>query len=691
MTIRLDYSNMMAPPSTAASPTPSGRRAARDFADGARRVSSELRAGDARLPRPARRPRAAPIRRSTSSTRAASGPVLDDVVVLGIGGSALGPIALRTALRPPQWNMLDDAARGGSPRLHVLDNVDPANDRGAAGAARPRAHAVRRHVEVRRHGRDDGAVPGRARAGSTQRSATRATEHLVFVTDPEKGALRAARARRGHPGARHSRRTSAGGSACSRRSGMLPAALIGIDIGGAARRRGRHGDALRAGELRDEPRRRLRGAPVARRHAARPARSTCSCRTPTAARHRRWFVQLWAESLGKHRPDGDAGVGPTPLAALGATDQHSQVQLFMEGPADKTVTFVARRRARARRRRSRALHGDVPELAYLGGHTLGELLDIEQRATAGALARARPAEHDDSRSSASTPWHVGGLIMLLEIATAYAGQLYGVDAFDQPGVELGKQFTYAMLGRAGRRRGATGMGPAAQARSAADASDRRDASRGLATPPAPGELHVHTRASRTSPRPPTGGCTFVRIAMLDLDTLNGLFGDAVDGRGRPRHRAPTRRRSRRRRWTRSSARPSSATAMERDYARWLIWEIGQAVGVQPGVDPRPVHGARPRRDRRLHRAGDQRARHRRTTRRASIFRTAIKLERRRVHPRDRALGDRLHRPAAGRVRRGDAGRRAARRVPRTGVHPGRPLPGQRARSSRSIRRPKWTP
>jgi glucose-6-phosphate isomerase len=159
-----------------------------------------------------------------------------------------------------------------------------------------------------------------------------------------------------------------------------------------------------------------------------------------------WFVQLWAESLGKVLPSG-GHVGPTPLPALGATDQHSQVQLFMEGPADKTVTFiaVAGREGGAPIPR---LHADVPDLAYLGGHTLGELLDVERRATAGALAR-RGRPNMTITVDAVDARHLGGLFFLLELATAYAGELYGVDAFDQPGVELGKQFTYAMLGRPG--------------------------------------------------------------------------------------------------------------------------------------------------------------------------------------------------------------------------------------------------
>jgi glucose-6-phosphate isomerase len=159
-----------------------------------------------------------------------------------------------------------------------------------------------------------------------------------------------------------------------------------------------------------------------------------------------WFVQLWAESLGKKRKDGTS-VGSTPVAALGATDQHAQVQLFMEGPADKTVTFVALRQRGTNIRIPEAFK-DVKELGYLGGHSLGELIDIEQRATAGALARrGRPNMTVTlDRVDAS---NVGELMMLLEIATGYAGQLYEIDAFNQPGVELGKQFAYAQLGRPG--------------------------------------------------------------------------------------------------------------------------------------------------------------------------------------------------------------------------------------------------
>jgi glucose-6-phosphate isomerase len=155
-------------------------------------------------------------------------------------------------------------------------------------------------------------------------------------------------------------------------------------------------------------------------------------------------VQLWAESLGKLR-NGKESVGPTPLAAVGVTDQHSKVQLFMEGPRDKTVTFIAVRELQ-RDLEIPHLHADIPELAYLGGHTLGELLDVEQRATAGALA-AHGRPNMTITLDSVDEWHVGGLIVLLEAAAIYSGALYGINPLDQPGVELGKKFTYAMLGR----------------------------------------------------------------------------------------------------------------------------------------------------------------------------------------------------------------------------------------------------
>ncbi|MDQ3243907.1 MAG: glucose-6-phosphate isomerase [Gemmatimonadota bacterium] len=366
-----------------------------------------------------------------------------DVVILGIGGSALGPIALRTALRPSGWNMLSDEARKGYPRLHVLDNVDPETI--AALLDRLDLSTALFVVTSKSGGTAETMsqfliVHDRLTAQSLSPDA-----HLVFITDPQQGALRPLAARLGVPaldipsnvGGRFSVLTPVG---------TLPAALMGIDV-----------NALLDGAA--DMAVQCDSSTLARNPAGVYAMLQWISTTTNGKSinvfmpysdplrdFAAWFVQLWAESLGKQTTSG-ASVGQTPLAALGATDQHSQVQLFMEGPKDKTITFVA---VEERRADVSIPHGfgDVKELGYLGGHTLSELIDVERRATAGALAkRGRPnlTIHLDRVDE----WHVGGLIMLLELATAYSGELYGIDAFNQPGVELGKQFAYALLGRPG--------------------------------------------------------------------------------------------------------------------------------------------------------------------------------------------------------------------------------------------------
>ena len=370
-----------------------------------------------------------------------------DVLLLGIGGSALGPIALRTALRPPAWNTLSDAERGGYPRLHVLDNVDP--DTITATLARldlantvvlvvsksgGTAETMAQYLIVR--DRFDQALGREARA------------QFVFVTDPEKGSLRPI-ARAEDLAALDIPPNVGGRFSVLTPVGLLPAALIGIDVAGLLRGAEQVRQRCETAELAANP----AGAYAALQYLAHAAHGKpVQVLMPYADPLRDlagWFVQLWAESLGKARPDG-THVGPTPLPALGATDQHAQVQLFMEGPADKTVTFVAVA-GRENRGPIPKLYEDVPDLAYLGGHTLGELLDVERRATAGALA-ARGRPNMTLTLDAVDAEHVGGLMFLLEMATAYAGEFYGIDAFNQPGVELGKQFTYGMLGRPGFER-----------------------------------------------------------------------------------------------------------------------------------------------------------------------------------------------------------------------------------------------
>ena len=367
----------------------------------------------------------------------------DDVVVLGIGGSALGPIALRTALRKPQWNLLDAGDRDLRPRLHVLDNLDPGTIGGllervvkpertlfvvtskSGGTAETMAQylVVREHVE--KHGLS-------------------AKDHIVFVTDPQKGALRPIARQEAIPALDIPANVGGRFSVLSP-VGVLPAALIGVDTAQLLEGAGDMAKRCASPRLRENP---AGVFALLQFLADTKGGKGIHVMMPYSDGLRdmaAWFVQLWAESLGK-RANGGKNVGPTPVAALGATDQHSQVQLFMEGPMDKTVTFLS---VPAKDDiEIPSLHPNVAELSYLGGNKLGDVLDIERRATAGALAR-RGRPNMTLQLDAVDPWHIGALFMLFEIATIYAGALYDVNPLDQPGVELGKRFTYAMMGRRG--------------------------------------------------------------------------------------------------------------------------------------------------------------------------------------------------------------------------------------------------
>lgn len=367
-----------------------------------------------------------------------------DVVVLGIGGSALGPIALRTALCPSGWNMLDDRDRRGRPRLHVLDNIDPVT----IGALLERVELTRTLFLV--VSKSGGTAETMAQylivRERLDRARLKIADHLVMVTDPEKGALR--------PLVQRDRLRAAdippnvgGRFSVLSPVGVLPAALIGIDVRALLAGAGAMVQRCAIDDPSKNPALAYAGLQwIAATRLQKPLHVFMPYSDPLRD-FAAWFVQLWAESLGKIVPSTHEHVGPTPIAALGATDQHSQVQLFMEGPADKTITFVAVRQIGADVTIP-ATENAGADLAYLGGHTLAELLAAERRATAGALAqRGRPnmtltLDRVDAH-------HVGALIMFLELATAYAGALYGIDAFNQPGVELGKQFTYAILGRPG--------------------------------------------------------------------------------------------------------------------------------------------------------------------------------------------------------------------------------------------------
>lgn len=389
------------------------------------------------------------------------GQAFDHVLVLGIGGSALGMKALLNALKRPGWNELDDEGREYFPRLTVLDNVDPTSVAEALRRIDPRralvnvisksggtAETMAQYLVVRRWLEDA--------------LGTHATRHLVFTTDPAKGALREIASREGIPALEVPPAVGGRFSVLSP-VGLLPAALVGIDIegllGGARRALAR----AESDDLLKNP-----AALYAALHWA--ADTSLGARVhvlmPYTDRLREfaeWYRQLWAESLGKalDRRGQEVHLGPTPVGAVGPTDQHSQVQLFMEGPYDKVITFMGLERF-PEDIAIPAGDGLPADLAYLGGKTLAGLLQAEYQATAAALSRMGRMNcslHLDDLSAAS----LGEAIMFFQLATGYAGIWYGVDPFDQPGVELGKKLTYAAMGRPGYAAEPLGLPPGDEA------------------------------------------------------------------------------------------------------------------------------------------------------------------------------------------------------------------------------------
>lgn len=371
------------------------------------------------------------------------GQWFENVVILGIGGSGLGAITLRDALLGPGWNERDDEDRSYFPRLYVLDNPDPET-----------ASRLLERLDLRRT-----LVNVVSKSGTTAETMAlyllvrermaRAVEddrvagHFLFTTDPEKGVLRGLAEREGVPTLAIPPNVGGRFSVLSP-VGLVPAAITGTPADELLAGARATLDACRSSALKENP----AGLLATLLHALDTEDGRrIHVLMPYADRLRSltlWFQQLWAESLGKIGEDGP--VGPTPLPAVGATDQHAQVQLFMQGPHDKAVVFV-----KSEPGVEVEIPGagpELPELAYLGGATLGGLLDTERRATTEALRRrGRPSM--TLEMGPVTPASLGGLFMLLELATVYAGALYGVDPLDQPGVELGKVLTYGLMGREG--------------------------------------------------------------------------------------------------------------------------------------------------------------------------------------------------------------------------------------------------
>ncbi|MCL2223844.1 MAG: glucose-6-phosphate isomerase [Defluviitaleaceae bacterium] len=372
---------------------------------------------------------------------------IDAFVVLGIGGSALGPMAVQQALNHPWWNELPREKRNGFPKLYVLDNVDP-----------ERLVYFFQTVDPTRC-----LYNVISKSGSTSETMSQfmiiqqmleekvgkeaARRKIVCTTDAVSGNLITIAKAEGYKyfiipsavGGRFSELTPVG---------LLPAAFCGIDIKGLLVGAAAMDEACKEEDIYKNPAHMY----ALLHYIGMTKGKNISVMMPYADSLKfisDWYAQLWAESLGKQFDnDGKTvNVGQTPVKTLGVTDQHSQVQLYAEGPFDKIIVFLGVDEYRETITIPKT-YADMPSLGFLGGVTHNKLIKTEQDATEYAITKSGRMNMTLTlpKVTAST---LGQLLYFFEVATAYAGELLNIDAFDQPGVEEGKNATYAMFGRPG--------------------------------------------------------------------------------------------------------------------------------------------------------------------------------------------------------------------------------------------------
>ena len=369
----------------------------------------------------------------------------DNFVVLGIGGSALGPTAVFQALCHLRHNELPKSKRK-FPKLYVEDNVDP-----------ERMCALLDVIDL-----DKTMFNVVTKSGATSETMSqyliimdilkkkygeKAKEHMIATTSAHKGNLIKIAEQEGLKtfyipdgvGGRFSELCPVG---------LLPAAVVGVDIK-AMLAGARHMDKIcKSKDIKKNPA--LLSALL--EVIAMERGKNISVMMPYADSLKYiadWYCQLWGESLGKavDNQGNEVFVGQTPVKALGVTDQHSQVQLYREGPFDKVITLIAVENYRTTCEISNGCL-DIPDVSFLCGHTLNQLITAEREATEYALRTAKRLNYTITLPEVNA-FTIGELLYMFEMETAYAGAMLNIDTFNQPGVEGGKNATYALFGRKG--------------------------------------------------------------------------------------------------------------------------------------------------------------------------------------------------------------------------------------------------
>jgi len=366
-------------------------------------------------------------------------------VLLGIGGSALGPLALHGALSHPYYNDLPRDKRGL--KFYVVDNIDP-----------ERLVSLFQTIDIKKTIFNVVSKSGQTAETMSQLmiikallenalGKEKAKERIIATADEKSGVLVDIANKEGY------KTFSIPQGVIGRLSllcpvGLLPAAVCGIDIKELL-----EGAAFMDELCAEEDMFKNPAALYAILHYAALLKGASICvMMPYADRLSRiadWYIQLWAESLGKKHDCGGNVVrtGQTPIKALGVTDQHSQVQLFAHGPFDKLVVFLGVSEFHEDIEIPKTFT-DIPNISFLGGHTHSKLIHTEQAATEYALIKEARMNMTLTLPKVD-PHTIGQLLYMLELAVSYMGELMNINAFDQPGVEEGKNVVYTMLGREG--------------------------------------------------------------------------------------------------------------------------------------------------------------------------------------------------------------------------------------------------
>jgi len=364
-------------------------------------------------------------------------PVFDTMLVLGIGGSALGNKALYSALK----------TEAELPRkLFVYDNVDPVFLYEILSQINLEKTLVN---VITKSGTTAETMAGYMIVADIikRKFPKDYQKRIIITTDKEKGFLRQVINQEGYPGFTVPDNVGGRFSVLSD-VGLLSSAFTGIDIKALLKGAKDMREICWNPNIWENPAY-LNGLIHFLYYRQGKNISVMMPYSNSLYDLADWYRQLWAESLGKRKDikGREIYVGQTPVKALGTTDQHSQVQLYTEGPNDKVFTFLTVEHFKHDYTIPN-LHPDREEVNYLGGKKLSELLNAERLATEIALSKAmRP--NANIVFPQIDAYHLGQFIMLYEIQTVFTGKLLCINPLDQPGVEAGKIATYALMNKKG--------------------------------------------------------------------------------------------------------------------------------------------------------------------------------------------------------------------------------------------------